>query len=50
MIPEMGNFMRMSKAAFVPNGYDSVKMKKRHENSCEGEYFVGMLLVRKTIL
>jgi len=49
MIPEMGNFMHRSKATLVLNGYDSVK-KKAHENSREGDYFIGMSLARKTIL
>lgn len=49
MIPEMGNFTCTSKATLVPNGYDSVK-KKAHENSCEGQYFIGMSLARQTIL
>lgn len=30
MIPEMGNFLHRSKAALVPNGYGSVKNKKKH--------------------
>lgn len=32
MIPEMGNFMYTTKATLVPNGYDSVKKNKPHEN------------------
>lgn len=50
MIPEIGNFMYTTKATLVPNGYDSVKKNKPHENSSEGEYFIGMSLARKTIL
>lgn len=29
MLPEVGNFMHMSKAALVPNSCDSVKKKVR---------------------
>lgn len=29
MLPEVGNFMHMSKAALVPNSYDSVKKKTK---------------------
>lgn len=56
MLPEVGNFMHMSKAALVPNSYDSVKNKKKtnpnkkaHENSCRREYFLGLSLAGETL-
>lgn len=44
--------MHMGEATLEPNGYDSVKKtpNKTHESSCEGGYFIGMSLARKTIL
>lgn len=53
MLPEVGNLMHMSKAALVPNSYDSVKKKnpnkKAHENSCRREYFLGLSLAGETL-
>lgn len=52
VILQMGSFMHMSEATLEPSGYDSVKKKpnKTQESSCEGGYFIGMSLARKTIL
>lgn len=41
--------MHMSKTS-VPGGCDSVKKKKVHTKSWNGECFIGMLLARRAIL